>query len=87
MFQRFSIEVCWVGLRIEGRNWYWINKERAVDSTILWDRGEPNGNGREECGEITSTLHPVDFRSSGQTMNDRACSVKRLGLCEKQLQM
>ena len=89
MFQRFSIEVCWVGLRKEGRNWYWINNERAVSCSILWNRGEPNGNTKrvEGCGEITARLHPVDSGFSGRTMNDNACHVKWLGLCEKQLRM
>ena len=89
MFQRFSIVRCWIGLRKEGENWNWINRERGVNGSILWGRGEPNGNTKnvEDCGEIKSGFLQKESSYIGRTTNDAPCSATHLGLCEKQLQL
>ena len=90
MFQRFSIVRCWIGLR-KGENWNWINREKGANGSILWGRGEPNGNSKkvENCGEIKSGYLGYPKKSSyiGRTTNDEPCSLMHLGLCEKQLQL
>ncbi|XP_058863133.1 CD209 antigen-like protein E isoform X8 [Acipenser ruthenus] len=53
-------------------NWKWLDGSPVADS--LWNSGEPNSAGEEDCGEITAG-----------NLNDIPCSVKQRWICEKTL--
>ncbi|MGH0153777.1 UNVERIFIED_CONTAM: hypothetical protein FKN15_025267 [Acipenser sinensis] len=53
-------------------NWKWLDGTSVADS--LWNSGEPNSAGEEDCAEITVGK-----------LNDIPCSVKQRWICEKTL--
>ncbi|CAK8698555.1 CD209 antigen-like protein B [Clavelina lepadiformis] len=70
----------WVGLndRKVDSEWRWTDGSLAIENEILWSPQEPNGDSRENCGEMWGE----DRRF---TINDAQCRFRRYALCERKI--
>ena len=55
-------------------HWQWVNPSSACKKFTFWNRGEPNGKKRENCGQL--------YRHSGGRWNDLPCNMKLGSVCE-----
>ncbi|XP_036067007.1 CD209 antigen-like protein A, partial [Oryzias melastigma] len=71
-------EYMWIGLtdlEVEG-TWRWV--DTTLMMTSYWSESEPNGDRKENCGNIKNF-------NSERSWNDDECSKKLRWICEKRI--
>ena len=83
--QELYVGPVWIGLWVglddleTDMKWKWTDGQDAKDEDIVWSPSEPNGDKRENCGEMWGEARKF-------TMNDNPCCDKRYALCEKKIE-
>ncbi|CAK8698550.1 unnamed protein product [Clavelina lepadiformis] len=83
--QELYVGPVWIGLWVgldgleTDMKWKWTDGQDAKDEDIVWSPSEPNGDTRENCGEMWGEARRF-------TMNDNPCCDKRYALCEKKIE-
>ncbi|XP_066566472.1 CD209 antigen-like protein B [Amia ocellicauda] len=67
----------WIGLTDRKNEGTWLWNDGTAVRTEFWNRGEPNNENEEDCGEI--------MPAQGK-LNDLSCSLQKKYVCEKHLQ-
>ena len=55
-------------------NWQWVNPAGHCKKYKQWNRGEPNGGRRENCGMM--------YKNNNGNWNDAPCNAKLAYICE-----